>query len=430
MPALCCLAIKWLVDLGGKSQKTKKRVPHLRPLDSEISCRSNRFLGPMHLFFSTSDFKIHGYSYPNLPLLVDRNGAIEREVLQFCIYYLIKRGRVESLNSWVKFGKDLLDFFDWCESNEIDWRDVGNDRESTILAEYRDWSLGEEVGNSPSTVNGRLNFLMKFYRFACNRGIVASLPYQMETVTVRRPRGFLIHADAAGGQRLSPDVVLKTARPVIRVLSRDQARTLVSSISNPIHKLIVRLALTSGLRRQELATFPVRYVIDPHKYTNYRSFIRVDLHPRDMRLKGNQPRGIDIPRTVMEDLWRYRIDLRHQMERQAGVKSDALFLSNNGIPFKNRGAAFLEIVKSAGMAASIPYVNVHVLRHTYATHTLYSMMRAKTHTNALLYVRDRLGHSSVTTTERYLHCISEVEDGVMNDYQADIDLISRELSHA
>jgi integrase len=41
--------------------------------------------------------------------------------------------------------------------------------------------------------------------------------------------------------------------------------------------------------------------------------------------------------------------------------------------------------------------------------------------NPLMYVRDRLGHSSITTTEKYLHFIDDIADGVMNDYQREID---------
>ncbi|MED5066388.1 hypothetical protein T6A38_31955, partial [Pseudomonas aeruginosa] len=41
----------------------------------------------------------------------------------------------------------------------------------------------------------------------------------------------------------------------------------------------------------------------------------------------------------------------------------------------------------------------------------------------LLYVRDRLGHSSVATTQRYLHLISMIEDDVMGEYQEFIDSV-------
>ena len=383
----------------------------------------------MDLFFSTDKFKLNGQSYIGFPLLISNEGKVIAEALDFCIAYLIKRGRVASRKSWKTYGKALYQFFGWCETNAIECRDVGSDREATILAEFRDWNLSPEGGSlAARTVNARLRLLCAFYRHATSKGWVASVPYDMETVTVRQPKGFLAHIDASGGKRASADVMLKTPRTVIRVLSKHQSHELLSAIKNPTHKLIVRLGLTTGLRREELATFPLKYVINPVTYTKHRSFIRVNLDPRDMTIKGNQPRGIDVPRTVMEDLWHYVLDRRHQLARLSGQTQSVLFLTESGHPYANDGAAFLGIVKKAGAVAGIPYVNVHVLRHTYATQTLYAMMQSKAQTHALLYVRDRLGHASVTTTEQYVHCFSELEDALMNDYQSEIDIISQEVA--
>ena len=383
----------------------------------------------MDLFFSTSKFKLNGQSYAGFPVLITEDGKVAGEALDFCITHLIKRGRVESKKSWETYGKALYQFFGWCEANAIDWRDVGNDREATILAEFRDWNMSEEGGSlAARTVNARLRLLCAFYRHACNKGWVESVPYDMETITVSQPKGFLAHDDASGGKRVSADVMLKTSRTVIRVLSKHQSLDLLNAVSNPTHKLIVRLALTTGLRREELATFPLKYVIDPATYSKHRSFIRVNLYPKDMAIKRKQARGIDVPRTVMEDLWHYVIHERHRLESISGQSQHTLFLGADGVPYANDGAALLGVVKKAGEAAGIPYVNVHVLRHTYATHTLYAMMQAKAQTHALLYVRDRLGHASVTTTEKYLHCFTELEDALMNDYQSEIDVISREVA--
>lgn len=383
----------------------------------------------MDIFLSTNKFKLNGQSYTGLPILVSAQGKVIEEALSFCIMYMLKRGRVKSKKSWNTYGKTLYQFFGWCEENGRDWRDIGNDREGTILAEFRDWNLSSEGGSlAARTVNARLRLICEFYLYATIKGWVISVPYDMETVRVSQPKGFLAHVDASGGRRISPDVMLKAPRTVLRVLSKHQSRDLLIVIQNLTHRLIVRLALTTGLRREELATFPLKYVINPVTYSEHRSFIRVNLDEHDMKLKGDQPRGIDVPRTVMEDLWHYVIDHRFQLERILGQTQTVLFLAQSGQPYANDGAAFLGIVKKAGKAAGIPYINVHVLRHTYATHTLYSMMKSKGQTHALPYVQHRLGHASVTTTEKYIHCFSELEDELMDDYQSEIDVISRELS--
>ena len=354
----------------------------------------------MDLFFSTDKFKLNGQSYTGFPILISQKGAVVKEALFFCISYLINRGRVQSKKSWMTYGKALYQFFGWCECNDIDWRDVGNDRESTILSEFRDWNLSPEGGSlAASTVNQRLRLLCEFYRHAANKGWVASVPFDMETITVRQPKGFLAHVDATGGKRASADVMLKTPRTVIRVLTKQQSVDLLEATHNPTHRLIIRLGLTTGMRREELATFPLKYILNHATSTKYRSFVRVDLNPKEMKIKRNQPRGIDIPRTVMEDLHQYVIHERYRLESISGQPQPTLFLRADGAPYANDGAAFLGIVKKSGKIAGIPYVNVHVLRHTYATHTLYAMMKSKAQTHALLYVRDRLGHASVTNTE-------------------------------
>ena len=69
------------------------------------------------------------------------------------------------------------------------------------------------------------------------------------------------------------------------------------------------------------------------------------------------------------------------------------------------------------------YAHPHMLRHTYATYTLYEMRKRGSSVDPLMYVRDRLGHSSITTTEQYLHYLSLVEDEVVTDFQDEIDHI-------
>ena len=88
-------------------------------------------------------------NYTGFPILISREGKITEEDLDICIAHLFKRGRVQSKKSWITYGKALYQFFGWCEVNGIDWRDVGNDRETTVFAEFRGWNLSPEGGALP-----------------------------------------------------------------------------------------------------------------------------------------------------------------------------------------------------------------------------------------------------------------------------------------
>lgn len=376
----------------------------------------------MRLVFSTSDFKLYGVSYENFPIILDSEMNIVEEVLLFLIKYCIKRGRIKSIKSWEAYGQSMYDYFSFLEANALNWRINDSDANYSILAAYRDWSLSE-IKLNPNTVNYRLRLIIKFYQFSFENNWIKSLPYCLEEVRINKSSGFLTHVDVSETMKQSPDILLKAQYTRVKLLSKQQAKEFLMAIINPTQQLIARLALCSGLRKEELASFPNTYIFNPRNYNAYKSLIRINLNPSDMKTKGNKPRGIDIPRTLMEDLWQYVLHERHQLEEISGEKQNTLFLNKNGYPWGNSGKSLNNLWKNLGLSFK---VTPHMLRHTYATHTLYEMRKRKTQIDPLLYVRDRLGHASILTTEKYLHYLSEVNEQLITDYQEEIDAICRE----
>lgn len=218
--------------------------------------------------------------------------------------------------------------------------------------------------------------------------------------------------------------MLKTPSTRIKLLDKPQVIDFLKAIKNPTQRLMARLSLSSGLRKEELATFPVKYIFDPKYYLTHKSLIRVNLDPKDMKTKGNKSRGIDIPRLLMESLWQYVLHERNLLEKVSENKYSELFLNKNGRPWAHSGKSLNNLWKNLGLSFK---VTPHMLRHTYATHTLFELRKRKIQIDPLLYVRDRLGHASIQTTEKYLHYLSEIEEQLMTDYQNDLDLIFEEI---
>jgi integrase len=376
----------------------------------------------MRLIFSTKDFKVLGGTYVDFPILLNSRMEIVDEVLLFLIKYCIKRGRVSSKKSWRAYGQTMYDYFSFLEANNLYWDkyDYGNDH--TVIAAYRDWSISE-AKLSPSTVNYRLRMIIKFYQFAFDRGWINQVPYELENVIVTRGSGFFSHVDSSVRKR-TPDVMLKTPSTRIKLLDKPQVIDFLKAIKNPTQRLMARLSLSSGLRKEELATFPVKYIFDPKCYLTHKSLIRVNLDPNDMKTKGNKSRGIDIPRLLMESLWQYVLHERNHLEKVSENKYPELFLNKNGRPWAQSGKSLNNLWKNLGLPFK---VTPHMLRHTYATYTLFELRKRKIQIDPLLYVRDRLGHASIQTTEKYLHYLSEIEEQLMTDYQNDLDLIFEEI---
>jgi integrase len=57
----------------------------------------------------------------------------------------------------------------------------------------------------------------------------------------------------------------------------------------------------------------------------------------------------------------------------------------------------------------------HLLRHTFGTYELLRMMHKKEEKLALMWVMDRMGHSSITTTEKYIHAVDLIQHDDVDD---------------
>lgn len=376
----------------------------------------------MYFYLSNSSFEINGASYSKFPLIYDNSLDLVKPAFYFLMYHCITRGRVQSTHSWARYGQDMYDYFSWLEANNIEWADTTEYSGQSIVALYRDWSL-EHCKLSETTINQRLRTIVMFYRYAYRQGWVDTVPFNIETVMISRQPGLLAHVNASSGTKQAPDILLKEKRRPLKVLSKAQANELLNAIENPTHKLMTRMGLQVGLRREEINTFPTKYAINPLDGKKRSGMFRVTLDPKHMRTKGSKARVVDIPWRLMADLWDYLIVTRHQLLTTAENNPRELFLNQYGEPYKPEGFG----LNHALVALNLNFeVTAHVLRHTYATHTLYEMRKSKTCQDPLLYLKQRLGHASINSTLVYLHYLDQVEDDLMTHYQEEIDAGSME----
>ena len=107
--------------------------------------------------------------------------------------------------------------------------------------------------------------------------------------------------------------------------------------------------------------------------------------------KGNKERFVPIGRIGQESIRRY---LTIRSEGKKGF-SDILFLNNRGAKL-TRNMIFIIVRKGAENAGVEKTISPHSLRHSFATHLVENGADISS-------VQQMLGHSSITTTERYLH---------------------------
>ncbi len=176
----------------------------------------------------------------------------------------------------------------------------------------------------------------------------------------------------------------KKQLPVI--LSREEVLRIITAPSLLKHRMLLKITYSCGLRRNEVLGLRLCDI------DSGRRVLRV------VQGKGQKDREVPIPLRLIEELRIYYKQFQPQKYLFEGLRS--------GEPYS--ASSFLNVVKKAATIAEIhKSVNVHVLRHCYATHLLESGVNLKR-------VQMLLGHSSMHSTYVYLHLTTPLSEDIPN----------------
>lgn len=163
-------------------------------------------------------------------------------------------------------------------------------------------------------------------------------------------------------------------RTLPRILSKEEVKRIIGSISNTKHRAIISMIYGAGLRRGELINLKIED-IDSNRMT---VFVRGG--------KGNKDRYTLLSTKVLETLRIYFKQYRPKAYLFEGASGE-----------KYSPASIRNILNRAAAQNGIKYkVTPHSLRHSFATHLLEEGVD-------LRYIQTLLGHSSSKTTEIYTH---------------------------
>ena len=231
---------------------------------------------------------------------------------------------------------------------------------------FLEW-LEEERHNSPATRN---------YRLAAMKGFVHYLKYEFPDYMEEY-------------QRILGIPLKKTGQKEISYLKADGVELLVSQIdrdrSNGLRDYVIILLLyTTGIRVSELTGIRVKDISLTEPCT-------IKIHG-----KGNKGRYVPLVKAAIPHIQKYLVSMGYDTEARY---NEFLFKNHMGGQFTRQGINY--ILKKYGTkareedASLIPEdLTAHKMRHTAAMELLSGGVD-------LIYIRDLLGHSSVTTTEVY-----------------------------
>lgn len=116
--------------------------------------------------------------------------------------------------------------------------------------------------------------------------------------------------------------------------------------------------------------------------------------------KGRKTRPVYFEKYIVEIIKKYIAERNERFKNLSIINpQDYLFVNQNGTPLSRGGIAYI-LTRYTGGSGSKRHVNPHELRHTFATAML-------TGGADIREVQEMLGHSSISTTQRYTHVITD-----------------------
>lgn len=270
--------------------------------------------------------------------------------------YLMKSGSEHTKDS---YRRDLIQFASYLESEHLDYKEVTYQVILTYLSKIR-FENAKPLSNK--TIARKVSALRSFYAYLQQKEVVGNNPF--------------IQVKSGKLKRKLPDFLFE-----------EEVDMLLDAIdeSNEMgirNRAMLELMYACGMRVSEV----VGLRLD-----------NIDFTERYVRIvgKGKKERIVPFYEEIGERVWKYVLGVRDDILTRNNQKHNYVFVSMKGEQLTTRGIQYIlnEQVKRAGLTMQ---VHPHTLRHSFATHLL-------DHGCDLRIVQEFLGHSSLSTTQIYVH---------------------------
>jgi site-specific recombinase XerD len=175
------------------------------------------------------------------------------------------------------------------------------------------------------------------------------------------------------------------------VMSPEEIKALINTITNVKHRTVVMLLYSTGMRISEVSNLKI-----------------TDIDSKNMRIKVGQGKGAKdrytlLSENVLLELRAYYLIYKPKEYLFNGCKQ--------GKPLSVRSIQELVQRSLTRLGLESQHYTVHTLRHAFATHLVEQGTDLHT-------VKELLGHNSLQTTSRYLHMSVKCTKGIINPYDA------------
>lgn len=315
---------------------------------------------------------------------------MKQYIEQFLRHLRTERGA--SQHTLRAYQKDLELFMVWNENNDITKIDMFDIR--AFVAEQSaagghpnktGLSVAGRQPNKKTTVSRRLSVVRSFLKYLCSQEIIKTNPAKivpLPKAPITLPKFMSVDdvftmIDNAQGIKFQPS----RDKAILELLYSSGLRVseLVSLNIDDINLNENIIKVIGKGRKERMVPFGESCLNALKIYIVERLIIKKSLGSASIKPQGgahiNEPKNID--------------------NRTAAINTNALFINNKGERLTDRSVRriVVKFARSIGIQGSI---GPHTLRHSFASHLLQAGAD-------LRVIQEFLGHSSLSTTQRYTH---------------------------
>lgn len=416
------------------------------------------------------DFDIDNFFH--FPVLTKDDGSVWKHGALYLLHRLKNyiKPATKTLDS---IAGDLKDFYIWCKTEDIDYLEA---RRKALRPTYLYRSYLQQLLRdgkiSPNTIKRKMSNLVGFYEYLIEvENIKFKFPLWESGITS------ISYLDRQGLQQSkqvnTKDVskVVSSSNPDLfddaiedggrlHPLTKEYQIALVQAlknIGNTEMTLSFLIALTTGARIQTVFTLRQKHfekILHPDE-TEVK--IKIGLGT-DCDTKFNKIHTLIVPAWVYNKVkvylnsprYKTRLDVaKHIFE---GESKQYVFLTNRGIPFYSskfdpyrdqykeppsgntvRQFIFRSIKKEFNKQGLKTDFSFHDLRATYGMNLLDKLMILVDKgelklSHALIHIKERMGHNSLSTTEKYLNFREKhkIKEQAQDDYERQLEILINE----
>ena len=340
----------------------------------------------------------------------------------------------------------LLRYFSFLEDIGVEWDDMPSrqSKRPTYLFKRHlesQYKNGHEDKLAVSTSKSYMRSVVNFYKFYISRGYqFKNPPFNYETIT-----HYINAVYSSMGSKAKVIIQTTDLRLGISQQRKDTPQQLVAlsddewkEVDRVIRKermvvrykdgiantyplpieftLIFLLMRYCGLRRVEVLSMKLSLIRKPTQEELQKGYLRLTIGGKDgVETKNSKERIIEFPSLLMKNLYEYIISERYlNRKKLSNAGNISLFINNKGDTFNNDtlNSRWSEVRNAIRLDYPSFNHKAHNLRPTYGVSRLKQLVNSgMQQADALSYIQNRMGHSSLATTLHYLHQLNNPKSG-------------------